>query len=172
MIAAISAVAGLISFGKDVHEVLSNYSEAARNATLCVKILRNNIRDTISQLSQIRGLLEEEENFSKSGRGQRLFTPDSLQSTRGALEACDDIFSSLFEFISSRGKSFTFVRLHKVQEILQKPFDKAVILKKLDRIRWSLVQKEVDVYTTRLTEQKISLILVLSIARLRPIQSA
>lgn len=171
MIAAISSIVGIVSFGRETYGVLSEYVDATADAATYVKSLNDTIANTLSQLEDIRKLLKEEEEFQKSGRGH-LFTKASLDTTKRALNNCDEVFTSIFDFIQKKGKLSPFSGVRKVKELNKKPFDKPLVLSRLQEIHWPYVRKEVEIYTARLTEHKIDLILVFSIARLKPIHGA
>lgn len=136
VVGAISAIVTIAGLGLKVHDVFSAYIHRAKRATSSVRSLKNKLSATVFALNDIHDLLEQEQEFHRTGTGRRLFTANSLQATKTTVSECEEVFKSLIDFVNSKGRTLNFgLRKDDDDKDLVEPFDQKVVLSRQEKIK-------------------------------------
>ena len=162
VIAATSAIVGVVGLGLQIYGVLIDFASKVAQADQCVQALIIDIKLTTSALENIQKLLENEEDIRKKKQGRRLFSDDAVADIKRTADHCSDVFISIVSIInqnSKSGKSGKTKETMYLKEDVRLSLDEKVLLTRLQSVNWAFVQDKIKLQTTRLQDLKVSLIL-------------
>ena len=169
VVAATSAVVGIIGFGLQIYGVLIDFASKVAQADQCVQALIIDIKLTTTALENIQKLLENEQDIRKGQQGWRLFSDDAVADIKRTADHCADVFVSIVSIINKNGRSGKNGKIRDASDAkkdVRSKLDDKVLLTRLQSVNWTFVQDKIKLQTTRLQDLKISLILLFSAVHL------
>lgn len=163
VVAATSAVAGIVRFGLQIYQVLLDFASKVAQADQCIQALIIDIKLTTSALENVQKLLEKEEHLRKTKEEQCLFSDDAVGDIKGTAEHCFGVFKAIVSIISKDGKKGKFQATASADSNFQSRLNDEVLLTKLEGVNWAFVQDKVKLQTMRLQD----LILLFSAVHLK-----